>query len=182
MFTDSDLKPSTAFVPQSYPNEATSNNFTPNYAKNPEFHYANSHLYNSSSQGRENPDTIGAKASEALIQSQISEKKPFKREFSESVYLPASKIGDAPANPPEYVTIKIRSHLDDDFIEIDIDKANLSIDQFKELCNRELGEFDKSIRSIIKIRKLPNVLVRNTTDIKRFRNDQEIELIYSDQK
>ncbi len=73
------------------------------------------------------------------------------------------------------ITLKIRLESDRDFIEIDFDRSNTSFEQFKSILANELQLGDDG-RGIVKIRKLPNVLVRNDKDIERLRNEQEIEI------
>ena len=75
------------------------------------------------------------------------------------------------------ITLKIRDAEELDFIEIDLDLENTSFEQFKQLIYSEF-EYDTKMKEIVKIRKLPNVLVRNTRDIKRFKENQEIEVIF----
>lgn len=75
------------------------------------------------------------------------------------------------------ITIRLKEHLDEDFIEIDIDRFNLTLEDFKKLCYKELDHISED-RSIVKIRKLPNILIRNDNDIRRLKNEQEIEIIF----
>ncbi len=71
-------------------------------------------------------------------------------------------------------TIKIRDIDEIDFIEIDLDTENTTIEKFKEIIKYELElNFE-----ILKIRKLPNILIRNNKDIQRLKDDQEIEIIF----
>ena len=55
-----------------------------------------------------------------------------------------------------------------------MDQQNTTFEEFKKLCLEEL-QFNKDAY-INKIRKLPNILVRNDRDIKRLKNDQELEI------
>ena len=74
-------------------------------------------------------------------------------------------------------TVKIRDSEEFDFIEVDLDTGNTSFESFKEMIHKELG-YNKTDAEIVKIRKLPNVLIRNTNDIKRLKESQEIEIIF----
>ena len=63
-----------------------------------------------------------------------------------------------------------------DFIELEIDLELCSFAEFKSLLCRELL-VDCELQTVKKIRKLPNVIVRNDRDIKRLKEGTEIELI-----
>ncbi len=76
-------------------------------------------------------------------------------------------------NSKSHITLKLRVHSDVDFIEFDVDTTTLSFTGFKQLCATEL-QIDAE--NIEKIRKLPNVLIRNDNDIRRLKTDQEIEI------
>ena len=76
------------------------------------------------------------------------------------------------------ITVRLRANNDEDFIEIDLDKENTSFDEFKNILHKELSHVDKKL-SICKIRKLPNILIRNNSDIIRLKNEQEIEVYFS---
>lgn len=82
---------------------------------------------------------------------------------------------DLLASDADIITIKARAHGDEDFVELDIDKR-MTFVEFKAACISELDHIEKDA-PVLKIRKLPNVLVRKTADIKRIKPDQEIELI-----
>ncbi len=76
----------------------------------------------------------------------------------------------------EIITIKVRAHGDEDFVELDIDKR-MTFDQFKTACVNELDHITNG-SPVFKIRKLPNVLIRKTADVKRLKQEQEIEFIF----
>jgi len=76
------------------------------------------------------------------------------------------------------IAVRFRTNKDEDFIEIDLDKENTSYDEFKNIIYKELSHIDNKL-SICKIRKLPNILIRNTSDIRRLKNEQEIEVFFS---
>jgi hypothetical protein len=77
----------------------------------------------------------------------------------------------------DIITVRIRANTDEDFVEVDIDKLSTTFEEFKSIIVKELDHLDKKLQ-IFKIRKLPNILIRNTNDIKRLKNDQEIEIIF----
>ena len=82
---------------------------------------------------------------------------------------------------PTLITVKIRDSEELDFIEVDLDIGNTTFDLFKEIVYKEL-EYEKKDAEILKVRKLPNVLIRNTNDIRRLKEDQEIEIIFRNSK
>lgn len=143
-----------------------SQTFVPNYLANPEFLYANSNLYTSY--------TASSKSNDVQLESDnklIEQDKPNK-------YIPQSKSYDSMlSKESEVITIRLKANEDEDFIEIDIDKLNINFEEFKEMCYKELDHIDRKMK-IFKIRKLPNILIRNTNDIKRLRNEQEIQVIF----
>lgn len=82
---------------------------------------------------------------------------------------------------PTLINVKIRDSEELDFIEVDLDIGNTTFDLFKEIVYKEL-EYEKKDAEILKVRKLPNVLIRNTNDIRRLKEDQEIEIIFRNSK
>jgi ankyrin repeat protein len=122
------------------------NKIIPNYLSHPQFHYSNANYF---------------KALKPKDNDQ-------KQELIEEKTTKNVDIKDS-------ITVRIRLNTDKDFIEFDIDRLNTTIEQFKMICYQELDNFDKSL-CIKKIRKLPNILIRNTNDIKRLKNEQEIEI------
>ena len=76
------------------------------------------------------------------------------------------------------ITIKVKTEHESDFIEMEIDRSNMSFDEFKIACVAELDDILDKTLPVVKIRKLPNILIRNTRDIKRLKNNQEIEFIF----
>jgi hypothetical protein len=84
-------------------------------------------------------------------------------------------VGNRCAN---IIAVRFRANTDEDFVEIDLDKENTSYDEFKNILFHELSHIDRKL-SINKIRKLPNILIRNTSDIRRLKNEQEIEVFFS---
>jgi hypothetical protein len=132
------------------------NRFVPNFIKNPPFHYANDSFYSPS-------DQIQSKELPVQnIESIKSIKNTNLGVFGSNEALKFTK------------TIKIKDIDEIDFIEIDLDTENTTIEKFKEIIRDELElNFE-----ILKIRKLPNILIRNNKDIKRLKDDQEIEIIF----
>lgn len=79
-------------------------------------------------------------------------------------------------NEEDIITIKVRAHNNEDFVELDIDR-NMSFEKFKKQCISELDSVDTN-SPLLKIRKLPNVLIRDSRDLKRLKQDQEIVFIF----
>lgn len=74
------------------------------------------------------------------------------------------------------LVLKIRvAYLDErDFIEVEMDKSNLTFEALKSIMCKELGI---ERRLINKIRKLPNTILRKDKDVQRLCNFQELEVI-----
>ena len=68
--------------------------------------------------------------------------------------------------------IKVRLNGDEDFIETDIPE-DCTLEFLLDILSIE---FDTFVSEIVKLRKLPNTLIRNDKDIKRLRNVQEIKM------
>ena len=139
--------------------------FIPNFIKNPDFHYGNKQLFNGNNKNGSSDTLKETSTSGHQTKSNIA--------ISDS-----NMISNHSQNRSEIVTIRVKANTDEDFIEIDIDKMNLDFETFKNICRKELDHIDLK-KSIFKIRKLPNVLIRNTNDIKRLKMDQEIEFVFN---
>ena len=61
-----------------------------------------------------------------------------------------------------------------DFIEVELDRNNLTFSALVSLLTRELN-IDR--KSIYKIRKLPNTILRKDKDVKRLCDFQELEVV-----
>ena len=93
---------------------------------------------------------------------------------SENVEIKNDKIKTMMSDDKSLITIKIRVHLELDFIEVDLIPDKTSFEEFKKIC---IDELELKITVISKIRKLPNILIRNDKDVKRLKDGQEIEII-----
>ncbi|XP_076326408.1 ankyrin repeat domain-containing protein 40-like isoform X2 [Tachypleus tridentatus] len=81
---------------------------------------------------------------------------------------------DATVSPELVLKVRV-AHLDDsDFIEIDLPGSNLTFKHLVDVCCCELGIDSETI---LKIRKLPNTIIRKDKDVQRLQNFQEIEII-----
>ncbi|XP_076080489.1 ankyrin repeat domain-containing protein 40-like [Mytilus galloprovincialis] len=74
------------------------------------------------------------------------------------------------------LVLKIRvAYLDDrDFIEVEMEKSNLTYESLKSVMCKELGV---ERRLINKIRKLPNTILRKDKDVQRLCDFQELEVV-----
>lgn len=61
-----------------------------------------------------------------------------------------------------------------DFIEVELEKNNLTFAALVSLLTRELG-IDR--KSVYKIRKLPNTILRKDKDVRRLQDFQELEVV-----
>ncbi|XP_074198911.1 putative ANKRD40 C-terminal-like protein isoform X1 [Camelus bactrianus] len=86
--------------------------------------------------------------------------------------LPADQ-GDN-AKPDDTCLVRIQSHKENDFIEVELNRQELSYQNLLKVSCYELGINPEQVE---KIRKLPNTLLRKDKDILRLRDLQEVELI-----
>ncbi|XP_071949042.1 ankyrin repeat domain-containing protein 40-like [Antedon mediterranea] len=70
--------------------------------------------------------------------------------------------------------VRVASALESDFIEVELDLANLTFQNLIEVCCREL--YIKP-ELLVKVRKLPNTIVRKDKDVQRFHDFQELEFV-----
>ncbi|XP_070237295.1 putative ANKRD40 C-terminal-like protein isoform X2 [Bos mutus] len=71
-------------------------------------------------------------------------------------------------------SVRIQSHKENDFIEVELDRQELSYQNLLQVSCYELGINPEQVE---KIRKLPNTLLRKDKDILRLQDFQEVELI-----
>ncbi|XP_056406064.1 ankyrin repeat domain-containing protein 40 [Hyla sarda] len=93
------------------------------------------------------------------------------------VFQPFFFTGAFPSNMKELV-LKVRiqssSPGDNDFIEVEMDREELTYRELVRVCCYELGV---STDSVEKIRKLPNTMLRKDKDVARLQDFQELELV-----
>ena len=75
-------------------------------------------------------------------------------------------------DPPLVLKLRINGSQDSDFIEVEI--SSLTYQSLLETCAEEL---EVDVTTISKIRKLPNVIVRNDRDVQRMSSGQELEVM-----
>ncbi|XP_075701667.1 ankyrin repeat domain-containing protein 40 [Rhinoderma darwinii] len=93
------------------------------------------------------------------------------------VFQPFFFTGAFPSNMKELV-LKVRiqsgSPGDNDFIEVEMDREELTYRELVRVCCYELGVSPDSVE---KIRKLPNTMLRKDKDVARLQDFQELELV-----
>lgn len=124
--------------------------FVPSFKKYPEFHYTDQNLFSG-----------GSSASTVSKRVENGDPKPS-------------------STRAKIVTIKIRTNLDADFVEIELEPTNTSLDDFKKICLKEFDhvKIDPNVMKLEKIRKLPDVLIRNTNDVRRLKDDNAVEFCF----
>ncbi|NWH57757.1 ANR40 protein, partial [Geococcyx californianus] len=70
--------------------------------------------------------------------------------------------------------VRVQSLRDTDFIEIELDRQELT---YRDLLRVSCCELGISPEQVDKIRKLPNTLVRKDKDVARLQDFQELELV-----
>lgn len=78
-----------------------------------------------------------------------------------------------PSNTELVLKARIANGEEKDFIEIELDRSNMTFQHLLDTLCFELG-VDKKL--VAKIRKLPNTIVRKDKDVCRLTNFQEMEL------
>ncbi|KAJ4444368.1 ankyrin repeat domain-containing protein 40-like [Periplaneta americana] len=84
------------------------------------------------------------------------------------------QTGISAQNDELVLKVRIANSIDPDFIEVEIPRTELSYSRLLRVCCEELGI---SANQIIRVRKLPDTLVRKDKDVQRFRDFQEIEIV-----
>ncbi|KAG8191151.1 hypothetical protein JTE90_016664 [Oedothorax gibbosus] len=73
--------------------------------------------------------------------------------------------------------VRIADSCDQDFIEVEVPQSEMTYENVFQVCCDELNV--KS-HNVLKLRKLPNTIVRKDKDVLRFQNFQELELVLKD--
>uniref|UniRef100_A0A8C5QEE3 Ankyrin repeat domain 40 n=1 Tax=Leptobrachium leishanense TaxID=445787 RepID=A0A8C5QEE3_9ANUR len=93
------------------------------------------------------------------------------------VFQPFFFTGAFPSNLKELV-LKVRIQnsavADNDFIEVEMDREELTYRELLRVCCYELGVGPEQVE---KIRKLPNTIIRKDKDVARLQDFQELELV-----
>ncbi|XP_062362294.1 ankyrin repeat domain-containing protein 40-like [Cinclus cinclus] len=92
-----------------------------------------------------------------------------------STFQPFFFTGTFPCNMQELVLkVRVQNLRDNDFIEIELDRQELTYQDLLRVSCCELGVNPEQVE---KIRKLPNTLVRKDKDVARLQDFQELELV-----
>ena len=87
----------------------------------------------------------------------------------------SQRTSNRPTNVDEgELVLKVRQCGDEDFIEVELDIEELTFENLLDVCCREL-EVSRDV--VVKVRKLPNTLLRKDKDVRRLKQFQEIELV-----
>ena len=71
---------------------------------------------------------------------------------------------------------QVEDEADEDFVEVVVDQASISYRQLLTKCCKEMGVQEKKV---LKLRKLPNTVIRSSQDVGRLQNYDELELVVS---
>uniref|UniRef100_A0A8C6XHH7 Ankyrin repeat domain-containing protein 40 n=1 Tax=Naja naja TaxID=35670 RepID=A0A8C6XHH7_NAJNA len=94
---------------------------------------------------------------------------------AEPVLQPLLFNGIFPYNRNELVLkVRVQNPKEYDFIEIELDRKQLTYQDLLNVCCCELGINSEQVE---KIRKLPNTLLRKDEDVARLQNFQELEIV-----
>ncbi|XP_072415088.1 ankyrin repeat domain-containing protein 40 isoform X1 [Chiloscyllium punctatum] len=144
--------------------------FLPNYLANPSFPYV---------EKRE------SKSTEAAAAGSLTDRKPSLTSQQQNTlatgppatFQPLFFTGAYPINEQELV-LKVRVHnpavRDDDFIEVELDRQELT---YQALLRVSCQELCIDPKQVAKIRKLPNTLLRKDKEVARLQNYQELEFV-----
>lgn len=70
--------------------------------------------------------------------------------------------------------MRVANSGDPDFIEVELPKQDLTYSRLLRTCCEELGV---NVQHVVRVRKLPDTIVRKDKDVQRFQNFQEVELV-----
>lgn len=88
--------------------------------------------------------------------------------------VPKNQCNCSCQNDEVVLKVRLANTGDPDFIEVEIPRKELSYSRLLRVCCEELGV---NATQILRIRKLPDTLVRKDRDVQRFRDFQEIEVV-----
>ncbi|XP_054249903.1 ankyrin repeat domain-containing protein 40-like isoform X2 [Indicator indicator] len=92
-----------------------------------------------------------------------------------AAFQPLFFTGTFPCNMQELVLkVRVQNLRDSDFIEIELDRQELT---YRDLLRVSCCELGVNPEQVEKIRKLPNTLVRKDKDVARLQDFQELELV-----
>ncbi|XP_078082002.1 ankyrin repeat domain-containing protein 40 [Mustelus asterias] len=140
--------------------------FLPNYLANPPFPHVGNQEADSSK-----ASATGLTPSPTL---QVQNGAPL---GPPATFQPLFFTGAFPVSERELI-LKVRIQnpaiRDNDFIEVELDRRELTYQALLTVCSQELSIQPEQVE---KIRKLPNTLLRKDKDVSRLQNFQELELV-----
>lgn len=140
----------------------------PNYIKNEPIDARVSDLYPAPSPRSQTSSTMTSSSSQNIVTTS-----------SHSVTNNSSSVSTPPQPDELVLKVRIAQDLEDDFIEVELQRpAELTYYSLLSLCCKELSI--DSPQTVLKIRKLPNTLIRKDKDVTRLQMFQEIELVLSE--
>ncbi|KAJ9580874.1 hypothetical protein L9F63_023948 [Diploptera punctata] len=95
---------------------------------------------------------------------------PIKNSLTKSSH----QVSNSLQNDELVIKVRIANFGDPDFIEVELPKTELTYSRLLRVCCEELGI---SANQIVRLRKLPDTLVRKDKDVQRFQDFQEIEVV-----
>lgn len=142
---------------------------TPNYITNPPFPYTSK-----PNGGRSPAGSSSSSRSNRDLHASINHQQvptPHRNHHHQ----PAGTMIAANLSPQEIVLkVRVANAPDTDFIEIELDRSQLTFINLLQTCCREL---QVEPTSVIKIRKLPNTMLRKDKDVTRLVDLQELEIV-----
>ncbi|MBN3273171.1 ANR40 protein, partial [Polyodon spathula] len=148
----------------------------PNYLANPPFPYVKTETTDIS-EPHNAPHSGTTCISEESEQQSVPQQLNSNPMGSMPTFQPFFFTGAFPMNMQELV-LKVRIQdpavKENDFIEIELDRQELTLRALLRVCCRELGV---SVDHVEKIRKLPNTVLRKDKDVARLQDFQELEVV-----
>ena len=141
----------------------------PNYLRNPEFFYARETSENFIDTGK-----MGFEKGGLMARNQdpsVTCSSMFNRHESNNA---ETYTGHVQSLEELVLKLRIANSEDEDFLEVDLDRSNLTFENLVSVCCDELCIETNNIK---RIRKLPNTIVRNDKDVKRLLPLQELEVV-----
>lgn len=141
----------------------------PNYLRNPGFFYAE----------KDEPGSLVHR--EQGISNTSHQELSLVNGQQKGMNISSNSNSSCAARLKEEIVLKLRiaDSEEKDFIEVDLDRSNLTFRNLETLFCEELRIDPKNIK---KIRKLPNTIVRNDKDMTRLQPYQELEVVLIEDK
>lgn len=145
----------------------------PNYLRNPEFFYAEKDEPGGLVHCREQGVSNTSNQESSLVNGQQ------KGTTGTNTLSNANSSCAAQSGDEIVLKLRIADSEEKDFIEVDLNRSNLTFRNLEKVCCEEL---DIEAKNIKKIRKLPNTIVRNDKDMTRLLPYQELEVVLTGDK